>query len=318
MDVALVAFLVFASAFTGAMALLLRRPEQQAVAERLLALEQQRSPRAAVLALPFHRRVLVPAIQGVVEAVTRFLPPKSLAEVEKNLAMAGRRRADPVAWVLRKYLLTAAAALLAFVLARYARWPAVQQMVFTLAAGGLGYLWPELTLRRAILDRQARIVRELPETLDLLTIAVEAGLGLDQALETVATRRVGPLSDEIRAYLDEIRLGRERREALKALGTRTGVEDLISLTATLVQAMEYGVSIATVLRVQSDEVRTRRRQRIEEQAMKAPVKMLFPLIFLILPALFVVVAGPGLIRAYTEFIRPGGPPGTFAPPRQLR
>ncbi|MDR7556517.1 MAG: type II secretion system F family protein [Armatimonadota bacterium] len=318
MDVALIAVLVFASAFTGGMALLLRRPEQQAVADRLLALEQQRSPRAAVLALPFHKRVLLPAAQQVVQAATRFLPPRSLAEVEKNLVMAGRRRADPVVWVLRKYVLTAAAAVLAFVLARYARWPVAQQFVFTLAAGGLGYLWPELTLRRAILDRQARIVRELPETLDLLTISVEAGLGLDQALETVAMRRHGPLSDEIRAYLDEIRLGRDRHEALKALGARTGVEDLISLTATLVQAMEYGVSIATVLRVQADEVRTRRRQRIEERAMKAPVKMLFPLIFLILPALFVVVAGPGLIRAYAEFIRPGGPSGTFGPPRVIR
>lgn len=318
MDVAVIAVLVFASVFMGGMALLLRRPEQQAVADRLLALEQQRSPRAAVLALPFHRRVLVPTLRQAVDLVTRFLPPKSLAEVEKNLTMAGRRRADPVVWVLRKYLVTVAVAGLALVAARYARWPLAQQLLFTAAAGGLAYLWPELTLRRAILDRQARIVRELPETLDLLTISVEAGLGLDQALETVTARRTGPLSDEIRAYLDEIRLGRERHEALKALGARTGVEDLISLTATLVQAMEYGVSIATVLRVQADEVRTRRRQRIEERAMKAPVKMLFPLIFLILPALFVVVAGPGLIRAYAEFIRPGGPSGRFGAPTQIR
>jgi tight adherence protein C len=192
--------------------------------------------------------------------------------------------------------------------------PFPTRVLLAIAAGGFAYLLPELLLRSAILERQSRIIKEMPETLDLLTISVEAGLGLDQALETVTSRRTGPLADEIRTYLDEIRLGRDRQEALKAMGARTGVTDLISLAATLTQAMEYGISIASVLRIQSDEVRTRRRQRIEERAMKAPVKLLFPLIFLIMPALFVVVAAPGLIRAYAQF-GSGGPGGQFSPPQ---
>jgi tight adherence protein C len=170
-----------------------------------------------------------------------------------------------------------------------------------------------LSLRRAIQRRQARIVRELPETLDLLTVTVEAGLGLDQALETVSSRRRGPISEEIKVYLDEVGLGGERQAAMKAIGKRTGVEDLISFTSTMVRAMEFGVNTAKVLRVQSDEARTRRRQRIEERAYKAPVKMLFPIIFLILPALFVVVAGPGFVRMYTQFMTSNGT-GFSTPP----
>ncbi|MBI4280425.1 MAG: type II secretion system F family protein, partial [Armatimonadetes bacterium] len=218
-----------------------------------------------------------------------------------------------VVWVLIKWLRTCASGGAAYAIGLVAGSPPEVQLPAVFMSAMLGYATAELGIRRAIGRRQALIIGELPETLDLLTISVEAGLGLDQALAVVTSRRSGPLSEEIRTYLDEVRLGSDRHEALKAIGTRTGVEDLVSFTATVVQAMEFGVSIAQVLRIQADAVRTRRRQRIEERAMKAPVKMLFPLIVLILPSLFVVAAGPGLIRAYTEFISPTGS-GQFAPP----
>ena len=310
-----IGLLVFVTVFVGGLALLMRAPEREAVGARLDEIGQ-RSPRAMMLSLPFHRRTIFPLVRGVVDAVTRLIPPRSLAIVQSNLAMAGRHRDNPVVWVTLKWLSAAALAGIVYAVGEMLRWRPLVQAPLVLAVAGLGYLWPEFNLRRAMSRRQAVIIKELPETLDLLTISVEAGLGLDQALETVATRRPGPLAEEIRLYLDEIRLGRERHEALKAVGSRTGVEELISFTATLVQAIEFGVSIAAVLRIQADEVRTRRRQRIEERAMKAPVKLLFPLIFLILPALFVVVAGPGLIRVYTEFLRPTGP-SQFAPPATL-
>ncbi len=313
MEPVLIGLLVFATVFLIGMAVFRRAPEQEAVGLRLQEIGQQQSPRAMMLNLPFHRRVLLPLLKSIVEIATGVLPPKSIGEAQKHLVMAGQRNADPVVWILRKWVQAGVAAGVMYAAGGHFRLPALSQILLALAAGGFVYLWPELRIRSAIVDRQARIVKELPDTLDLLTISVEAGLGMDQALETVTAKRSGPLSDEIRAYLEEVRLGRDRQEALRAIGSRTGVEDLISLTATLVQAMEFGVSIALVLRIQAEEVRIRRRQRIEERAMKAPVKMLFPLIFLIMPALFVVVAGPGLIRAYTQFIQPGRPT-QFTPP----
>jgi tight adherence protein C len=299
----LIAALVFATVLLAATALLQRAPEKQLVAERLREIGAIGMPREATLALPFSQRVLAPIVGSVAKLVIRLTPAGSLAAVRANLARAGNRRTDPVVWIAWKWLRAFALGVVVFVLTR--RLPGGSPLLFAAAGAGLGYLWPELMLRRTIQRRQTQIIRGLPEALDLLTVTVEAGLGLDQALETVASRQSGPITEEIRVYLDEVGLGGERQAAMKAIGSRTGVEDLVSFTSTLVRAMEFGVNIAAVLRVQSDEARTRRRQRVEERAYKAPVKMLFPLIFLILPALFVVVAGPGFVRAYTQFMGHG-------------
>jgi len=300
-----IAVLVFGTVLLATVALLQRSPERQLVAERLKELGAQGMPRESTLALPFTERALGPILQSVARLAARLTPAGSLAAVRANLLRAGNRTTDPVVWIAWKWLRAGALAIVVLVLTRRA--PIGTPVLFALVAGALGYVWSEFSLRRVILRRQARIVRDLPETLDLLTVTVEAGLGLDQALETVSHRRRGPISDEIKVYLDEVGLGGERQAAMKAIGSRTGVEDLVSFTSTLVRAMEFGVNIAQVLRVQSEDARTRRRQRIEERAYKAPVKMLFPLIFLILPALFVVVAGPGFVRIYTQFMSSGGP-----------
>ncbi len=307
-----IGLLVFMTVFLGVLAALRRAPEQEAIGLRLQEIQLQRSPREVALSRPFVQRVFVPPIKAVTWAIIGILPPESIDRVRASLIRAGRRRSDPVGWILRKWLWTGLLGGVAFLLGLHQRWSPAAVLPLTAACAGLAYLWPELSIRSAIRRRQAKIIKELPETLDLLTITVEAGLGLDQALETITARRTGPLSDEIRAYLDEVKLGGDRSSAIKAIGSRTGVEELVIFASALVQAMEFGVSIANVLRVQSDEARTRRRQRIEERAYKAPVKILFPLIFLILPALFVIVAGPGFIRAYQEFIQPGNP--TIAPP----
>jgi tight adherence protein C len=308
-----IGILVFATIFAGTLALFRRAPATEAVAARLEQIEQTQLPRAMTLGMPFYRRALMPFAKSAANLVIRFMPPRSIEAVRDNLIKAGRREADPVAWILSKWVRTAVLGGLAYVTGRFAQIPTAQSLLMAFPMAGIGYISSEFGIRSAITKRQNQILRELPETLDLLTISVEAGLGLDQALEVVTRRRTGPLSDEIRIYLEEVKLGRDRNEALKAIGKRGGLDELISFTSALVQAMEFGVSIAQVLRIQADEVRVRRRQRIEERAMKAPVKMLFPIIFLILPSIFVVAAGPGLIRVYTEFIRPSGP-SQFAPP----
>jgi tight adherence protein C len=142
----------------------------------------------------------------------------------------------------------------------------------------------------------------MPDTIDLLTIAVEAGLGFDAALAHVRRRVPGPLSDEIGRMLQEIQLGVSRPDALRNLAARTDVDELRAFTLAMVQADQYGISIANVLRSQSKELRVKRRQRAEEKAQKVPTKLLFPLIFCILPAMFIVLLGPGAIKVINSFL----------------
>jgi tight adherence protein C len=149
--------------------------------------------------------------------------------------------------------------------------------------------------------RQHAIIRSLPDAFDLITTCVEAGLGLDAALARVAEKVQGPFSEELSRALRDVALGKTRRDALRELGERTGVPDLIQFTNAVIQAEAMGSSIGTVLRVQSDQLRVRRRQRAEEAAYKAPVKMLFPLVLCIFPTLFVVILGPAAITISQSF-----------------
>jgi tight adherence protein C len=162
------------------------------------------------------------------------------------------------------------------------------------AIGGVGYVTPGVLLDRAIRTRQQRIRRALPSTLDMLALSANAGMTLDGALAQVTQRWRGPLSDELRRLLLEFNLGRGRRVALRALATRTGVAEIVRLTNALIQADALGVPISRVLQEQAADLRTYRRQRAEEAARTAPVKMLFPMIGLIFPALFVVIIGPAV------------------------
>jgi len=160
----------------------------------------------------------------------------------------------------------------------------------------MGYRFPDMWLASRIRQRQNAIQLELPDTIDLITISVEAGLGLYAAMQRVGQRFPGPLSEELLRSLQEVRLGRSHVDALRDLSRRVDVPDLTAFISSLLQAELLGIAIANVLRVQSDRLREKRRQRAREQAQKAPLKMLFPLVFFIFPALFVVILGPALIR----------------------
>jgi tight adherence protein C len=160
----------------------------------------------------------------------------------------------------------------------------------------LGFRIPEIWLSSVTKKRRFTIQMELPDMIDLVTISVEAGLGLYAAMQRVATRFPGPLSEEILRSLQEVRLGRSHVDSLRDLSRRAEVDDLTAFISALLQAELLGIAIANVLRVQSERLREKRRQRAREQAQKAPLKMLFPLVFLIFPALFVVILGPAMIR----------------------
>jgi len=179
---------------------------------------------------------------------------------------------------------------------------AVQQQLlafFLLAA--LGFFGPDVILNRRIAERRESMRRDLPDMLDLLVISVEAGLGFDSALNRVVNTVPGPLSEEFFRMLQETRVGVARRDAMRHLTERTDVDELRSFLLAMMQAEAFGVAIARVLRVQADEMRVARRQRAQEKAFAAPVKLVFPLVFCIFPALFIVLLGPAAIQIYETF-----------------
>jgi tight adherence protein C len=166
----------------------------------------------------------------------------------------------------------------------------------------VGYFLPDVALIQMGQKRQERIQRELPDALDLLSITVEAGLAFNAALAQVARNTQGPLADEFFRVLQEMQLGKGRSEAIRALGERTTVAELRGFAGAMVQADAFGVPIVNVLRVQAKEQRVKRSQRAEEKAQKVPVKILFPLIFCIMPTLFIVILGPAAITVYRNLI----------------
>ena len=168
-------------------------------------------------------------------------------------------------------------------------------LIFGAVAGAAGFFLPDVLLYNAGLKRQALIRAHLPDAMDMLTICVEAGLGFDAALAQVARNTSGPLAAEVARALQEMQIGKSRTEALRSMAGRTTAPELRSFASALVQAGELGISVAGVLREQAKEMRLRRRQWAEEQAQKVPVKILFPLIFCLFPALFVVIMGPAAI-----------------------
>ncbi len=164
-----------------------------------------------------------------------------------------------------------------------------------------GYNGPDLFLYQKAYDRTDKLQRGLPDALDLLTISVESGLGFDAALSHVAKNTEGPLSEEFNRVLQEMQIGRGRSEAMRSLGERATIDDLRSFVSAMVQADAFGIPIGQVLRVQSSEIRVKRRQWAEEQAQKVPVKIMVPLIFCILPCLFIAVLGPAGISIMENF-----------------
>jgi tight adherence protein C len=220
--------------------------------------------------------------------------PSEMGRLQRKLVAAGYRGKEAVIVFVG---LRAGCALAAFAITSM---PFVgrQSLLLSLSVAGLGYLLPTMVLGRLAKKRQHRIRLSLPDALDLLVVSVEAGLGLDQAIQRVADELEAAhpdLAGELRLVNLEMRAGTERAEALHNLGERTGVDDVVSLVAMLVQTDRFGTSVAQSLRVHSDTLRTKRRQRAEEAAAKTGVKMVFPLVFCIFPAIWVVAIGPAAI-----------------------
>ena len=249
------------------------------------------------LSQPFSDRVVKPLIRGIAQFIGRFAPQRNIEEIRRKLELAGR----PYGWGPTEFLgvrgmAGVLLAVLTFLLLTISGQYLPKRFLFTLGAGALGfYLLPTLWLSSKIRSRQTEIVKALPDALDLLTISVEAGLGFDAAMSKVAEKWENQLSLAFSRVIQEIQVGKLRREALRDMADRMDVPDVSSFVAAIIQADQLGVSIAKVLRIQSEQMRIRRRQRAEEKAHQAPVKMLFPMAFLIFPALFIVLLGPAVL-----------------------
>ena len=277
-----------------------RRPDQ--IGDRLSQFtERELTLEELELQQPFHERVLLPALRALLATMGRYGPRQSAERLRVNLQLAGNPgNITPAMFMgLRLLLSLILGALL--VVPTFQLLPMTQAILYTAVGFILGYLLPGLWLRRQISGRKRAIRRAMPDALDLLCISVEAGLAFDLALQRVTQKWDDALSREFQRVLSDMRLGRTRREALKDLAQRTGVEDVQTFTAAVIQADQLGVSMANILRLQSDQMRIRRRQRAEALAQQAPVKMLFPMVFLIFPALFVVILGPAVPRLMRAF-----------------
>jgi tight adherence protein C len=248
------------------------------------------------LTQPFAERVLVPSLETLAQAATSVLPARLLANIQKQLVMAGNPmtlNAYVVFWMVSVTLMSGL--ILVAVLAMFGT-VGIQQAAIVLACGAIGWMLPGTWLKGRVRRRQKEVLRSLPDALDMVTTCVGAGLGLDAALARVAEKSSGPLANELAHMLQEVAMGKLRREALTEMAGRVDVDELTGFVNAVIQAEQLGVGIAQVLRVQADQMRTRRRQRVEQTAHEAPIKMIFPLVLFIFPAFMLVILGPAAIR----------------------
>ena len=248
---------------------------------------------------PFAERTLRPLAQRLSGATSRVASTSFTQQTEKRLALAGNPGGLRVAdWLGIKAVGAIVGAVLFFLLffiVGVLGLPIILRLVMIVIGALFGYTIPEFWLGGRVRARQKAILLQIPDTLDLLTISVRAGLGFDGALGKVVEKLKGPLTDEFRRALAEIRVGKARRDALRDIIPRTEVPALTNFIGAIIQAEQLGVSISKVLQVQSEQLRIERRQRAEEMAAKAPIKMLFPLVGCIFPSLFIVILGPAII-----------------------
>jgi len=273
------------------------RPSEDAVQARLSQLVvQPKSLEEMEMQQPFFDRVVRPTIRRLSRA-GRKQEGGTIARIDAKLERAGYpgglRGAD---WVGVKILALLGFGALVAVIGLLLTGQPVLALLFAVVGAAVGYILPEFWLGRKMKARAMEMVLQLPDALDLLTISVEAGLGFDAALAKCVEKMEGPLVDEFRQALAEVRMGRTRREALRDVANRADAQPVSNFIGAIIQAEQLGVPIAKVLQIQSNQLRIERRQRAEEAAAKAPVKMLFPMVGCIFPTIFIVILGPAIVQ----------------------
>jgi len=250
------------------------------------------------LSQPFSERVIIPVVRRIGEFSARFTPQKAIQDTARKLELAGNPwPIDAATFLAIRFILAVVLAgfLIAVVIISPPSNP-TDNFMYIGGAAFAGFFLPHLMLTSRITRRQKEIRKAMPDALDLLTICVEAGLGFDAAMSKVSEKWENELSLAFARVIREVQLGKVRREALKDMSDRLGIAEMTSFVAAIIQSEQLGVSMAKVLRIQSDQMRVKRRQRAEEEAHKAPVKMIIPMALLIFPSIMIIILTPAVIQ----------------------
>jgi len=242
----------------------------------------------------FSERVVAPLVAWLSRSMLRLTPKQSLESIAALLMAAGMRNTSPQSFLASKAACAVGGLVLGLLLGSASSGGAA--FVLGLGLAALGYIAPALIVSGRARRRGAQLVAALPDALDLLAVSVEAGLGFDAAVAKLTQYMHGPLSDEFELALGEMRIGESRSDALKKLALRAGTPEIASFVRAIIQADQLGTSLGRILRVQATDTRNKRQAAAEERAMKAPIKMLFPTVLFIFPAMFIVVLGPAMLN----------------------
>lgn len=304
----LLMLVVFFATYFGIVSIhIITTRQRTQVLERLSGLkkkqEQFSDVRQVELDAPFFERAIHPVLTKLADKTKKLLPSEKSAFLQRRLVMAGNPgNLSTNEFTVLQYVLAVMLAIITMTIsAVLADLTQPQVVVLATLAATFGYTLPMVYINSRIAARKQLIQNELPDVLDLLTISVDAGLGFDAALVKVVEKSNGVLKAEFSKLLQEIKKGKARRDAMRDMAERCQVTDLTTFVGALVQADQLGVSISNVIRLQAEQMRQKRRQLAEERAMKAPVKMLFPLIFFIFPTIFIVLLGPAIIQIFETF-----------------
>ena len=251
------------------------------------------------MTLPFSERVIYPIARKLGEFTMRFTPQNWLNNTTRKLELAGRSaKMDATVFITIEFIIAGVVGLGSFLLMRFLgnNLPTGRIFLLTVTLTVLGFFLPQYQLSRSITKRQKEIRKEMPDALDLLTICVEAGLSFDGAIAKVAEKWNNEISRAFARVIQEIQLGKLRREALRDMQENIGISEMTSFVAALIQSEQLGVSMAKVLRVQADQMRVRRRQLAEEEAHKAPIKMLIPMAFIMFPSILIILLAPAALQ----------------------
>ncbi len=248
---------------------------------------------------PFSQRVMMPFLRRIGELSSRFTPQNALEDTTKKLELAGNPgRVDAATFLASRFIVAVVfgGLLLLIALVSPTKWPVTRTILVVSSFTAIGFFFPQLWLQSRINARQKDIRKAMPDAMDLLTICVEAGLGFDAAMSKVSEKWENHLSLALLRAIREIQLGKTRREALRDMADRVGLPEMTSFVAAVIQSEILGVSLAKVLRIQSDQMRVKRRQRAEEEAHQAPIKMILPMALLTFPSIFIILLTPAAIQ----------------------
>ncbi|MFZ5595953.1 MAG: type II secretion system F family protein [Bacillota bacterium] len=302
----LVSALVFMAAFSIFMAFSLSLSGKSIeMNRRVVEVVGQRNSgiRDKELSEPITRRLFKPLLNSMIKLSSRMLPSEKEAEINRRLIKAGRPGGhSPREFIAVKLVLAVTGPGILILAQPLIGLDSTDWLLLVLAASIGGWLLPDLYLKKKITERKNEVEKSLPDVLDLITVSVEAGTGFDGALLKVVEKGKNVLSSEFLVVLQECKMGKSRKEALRDMANRVDVDDLSTFVGSIIMAEQLGIGIGNVMRLQSDQMRRKRRQRAEEQAMKAPVKMMIPMVTCIFPTIFVVLLGPAAISLYKNFV----------------